>query len=81
MGQLIPPYMKMLHQNSGKVVFNPTFFEERETLAIPDCPKIITIKPIIDFGTEVKLGYNVGTRGNGRDQPYWPSDLIVEVVS
>ena len=74
MGQTIPAYL-----NSGPIVFNPKFFEEREAKAIGT--KVRAVKPIIDFGGEVKLTYNVGTRGNGKDAPKWPSDLMVEVVS
>lgn len=70
----------MLKENSGNIVYNPDFFEQRETKAIKDCPKIRAVKPIINYDGEVKLGYNVGTRGNGRDQPRWPNDLTVEVV-
>lgn len=79
--QLIPAYIKMIKDNSDKIVFNPSFFEERESKAIENCPPIRAVKPIIDFDGQVKLGYNVGTRGNGRDKPHWPSDLMVEVVS
>lgn len=32
-------------------------------------------------GNEVQLGFNVGTRGNGKDAPKWPSDLMTEVVA
>ncbi|KAK5090947.1 hypothetical protein LTR05_001125 [Lithohypha guttulata] len=81
MVQLIPAYIKMIKDNSDKIVFNPSFFEERESKAIENCPPIRAVKPIIDFDGQVKLGYNVGTRGNGRDKPHWPSDLMVEVVS
>lgn len=78
MGYTIPAYLKMIRENSASIVFNPKFFEERETKAIDTA--IRAVKPIIDFGGEVKLGYNVGTRGNGKDAPKWPSDLMVEVV-
>lgn len=71
----------MIKEHSADILFNPKFFEEREAKAVDNCPKIKAVKPIINFNDEVKLGYNVGTRGNGRDQPRWPSDLTVEVVS
>ena len=71
----------MLRENSGDVIFNPKFFEEREAKALKDSPKIRTVKPIVEYADgKVKPGYNVGTRGNGRDQPRWPDDLSVEVV-
>lgn len=72
-------YLQMLKQNSGSVLFNPDFFERRHSGAIGK--DIVTSKPIIRFpeGT-VRLGYNVGTRGNGTDQPKWPENLMTEVV-
>ena len=37
--------------------------------------------PVLRFpGGEVEPGFQVGTRGNGVDQPRWPEDLMVEVV-
>lgn len=69
----------MIGDNSGDIVFNPAFFEEREAKAIG--AKIRAVKPIVDYGGQVKPGYNVGTRGNGKDAPKWPSDLMEEVVS
>lgn len=39
------------------------------------------VKPAIYFPDgEVKLGYNVGVRGNGRDKAKWPADLMTEIV-
>ena len=60
-------------------MFDIDFFEMRETKALG--LKIRTPKPVLRFpkGT-VELGYNVGTRGNGVDQPHWPSDLSTEIV-
>lgn len=81
MGRTIPALLTMLKENSGDVVFNPKFFEERDAKAINDTLKIRAVKPIIQYAEEkVKLQYNVSTRGNGRDQPRWPQDLSVEVV-
>jgi len=40
-----------------------------------------TVKPILNIKAgKVKLGYNVGTRGNGVDQPRWPEDLMTEIM-
>lgn len=75
----IAAYMKMIKQNSAKIVMNPSFFEEREAKAINS--KVVAVKPIVDYSNQIKLGYNVGTRGNGKDKPMWPSDLTVEVVA
>ena len=80
MGRTIPALFQMLKENSNDVMFNPKFFEQRETKAIDNCPKIVAVKPNKDNKGEVELKYNVGTRGNGRDQPRWPNDLSVEVV-
>ncbi|KAH8690556.1 alpha-methylacyl-CoA racemase [Talaromyces proteolyticus] len=76
MNYTLPHYMEMF-QKEG--MFNLDFFEMRETKALG--LKIRTVKPVLRFpkGT-VELGYNVGTRGNGVDQPYWPDDLATEIV-
>jgi len=80
MHQTIPAFIKMIKENSDDIVFNPKFFEERESKAID--AKIKTVKPIVNYpGNEVQLGFNVGTRGNGKDAPKWPSDLMTEVVA
>jgi len=40
------------------------------------------VKPIIQYPQgNVKLGYSIGTRGNGVDQPVWPKNLMTEVVA
>jgi hypothetical protein len=76
----LPHYMKMLAKNSGSVIFNPNFFEVRHAGAIGKDVK--GIKPIIQYPQgNVKLCYNVGTRGNGVDKPRWPEDLMTEVVA
>jgi hypothetical protein len=76
MNYTLPHYMKMF-QAEG--MFDLDFFEMRETKALD--LKIRTPKPVLRFpkGT-VELGFNVGTRGNGVDQPYWPDDLSTEIV-
>lgn len=75
----IPRVLDMIQKTSGDVIFNPKFFEDRDSKALG--VKIRTVKPIIDFdGGEIVLGYNVGTRGNGKDQPRWPDDLTSEIV-
>jgi hypothetical protein len=76
MNSTLPHYMKMF-QKEG--LFDMDFFESRESKALG--LKMRTPKPVLRFpkGT-VELGYHVGTRGNGIDQPYWPTDLLTEVV-
>lgn len=77
MNYLLPRYMEMF-QKQG--LFNLDFFEVRTSKALGGL-KLRVPKPILQFppGT-VELGYNVGTRGNGVDQPRWPEDLNVEIV-
>jgi hypothetical protein len=71
--------MEMLQQNSPHI-FDPKFFEARTSDAIDAV--IRTVRPVIEFHQdEVELRYNVGTRGNGKDQPRWPENLQVEIVS
>lgn len=80
MPYLLPAMLKLLHQHDKDVLFNPSFFEQRPsgnlglTFVVP--------KPVVQFpdGT-VEPKYQVGTRGNGVDQPFWPRDLKVEVVT
>ena len=39
------------------------------------------VAPVLRFpGGEVRPGFDVGTRGNGRDDARWPTDLDVDVV-
>lgn len=73
-------FLTMLKQNAGPTIFNPEFFEVRQSKAIGK--DIATPKPIIQFPEgKVQLKFNVGTRGNGVDQAKWPEDLMMEVVA
>lgn len=78
----LPRFISMLATNSKDKVLKDRYFENRESGVLG--VKIRTVKPILQFGdgdaAKVKLGFNVGTRGNGTDQPRWPKDLSVEVV-
>lgn len=77
MNYLLPRYIGMIAKNSK--LLNPAFFEDRESKAIGAIVR--TVKPIIKFeNDQVELKYNVGTRGNGKDAPQWPDDLMTEVV-
>ncbi len=77
MNYTIPPYIQMIMKNSK--LLNPSFFEDRESKAIGAVVR--TVKPIIKYeNDQVELRYNVGTRGNGKDAPRWPEDLMTEVV-
>jgi hypothetical protein len=71
--------MKMLHEQAGPVLFNPDFFELRYSGAIGKSVK--TLKPVVRFPDgKVKLGFDIGTRGNGVDDARWPADLSVDIV-
>ncbi|KAF8242556.1 CoA-transferase family III [Wilcoxina mikolae CBS 423.85] len=77
--KLLQAYMYLLKKNAGTILFNPEFFQERETRALGI--KLRMPKPVLQFPQgEVELGYNVGTRGNGVDKPVWPEDLSTEIV-
>jgi hypothetical protein len=75
----IPSFLDMLGKNEKSPVCQTEFFEDRESGILGK--KIRTVKPILRFPQgEVQLGYHVGTRSNGTDQPRWPKDLLTEVV-
>ncbi|EME46194.1 hypothetical protein DOTSEDRAFT_70247 [Dothistroma septosporum NZE10] len=76
---LLPKMMALLHKNASKQLFKDEFFERRESTAAGH--EFVQLKPVARFKDKVELRYNVGTRGNGYDQPHWPADLGVEVVS
>lgn len=78
MNYTLPQYLKMLQ--TDKTVLNPDFFEKRTSGALGGLPFRIP-KPALRYppGT-LELRFNVGTRGNGLDAPYWPADLSTEVI-
>ncbi|KAK6954259.1 hypothetical protein Daesc_004226 [Daldinia eschscholtzii] len=79
MPYLLPAMLKLLYQHDSQVLFNPEFFQEREAKSIG--ATFVQIKPVAQFADgAVELGYHIGTRGNGVDEPVWPDDLTVEVV-
>jgi hypothetical protein len=72
----------MLMKNTPSL-FDPGFFEDRESKALGTTLRMV--KPISRFQGDqsaggVRLGFNVGTRGNGVDAPKWPADLMTEIV-
>ena len=75
----LPVMIKLLYTHDQQTLLKPEFFESRKSKAIGH--EFTQVRPIAQFGDEVKLEFNVGTRGNGHDQPYWPTDLSVEVVT
>ncbi|KAI3332670.1 CoA-transferase family III domain-containing protein [Ustulina deusta] len=76
---MLPAMMKLLTQHDSETLFDPSFFQRMESknLAVT----FIRPKPVAQFASGVELRYHVGTRGNGVDQPVWPKDLTVEVVT
>lgn len=72
-----PRYFEMMTKNSE--IFDQNYFEDRQSRAID--ATVRTVKPIVKFNNnEIQLRYNVGTRGNRKDAPRWPQDLMTEVV-
>jgi hypothetical protein len=75
----IPRMLGMMAKNEKSPIRQTEFFEDREVKNLGTI--IRTVKPILVFpGREVELKFNVGTRGNGVDQPRWPENLLTEVV-
>lgn len=79
MGYLLPAVMKVLAQHDSETLLSPSFFQLMEAKNL--ATTFIRPKPVAQFASGVELGYHVGTRGNGVDQPVWPKDLTVEVVT
>lgn len=79
MPYLLPAMLKLLQEHDAQVLFNPDFFEERKSEYLG--ATFVQVKPVAKFADgAVSLGFHIGTRGNGVDEPTWPDDLTVEVV-
>jgi hypothetical protein len=77
MTRMLPQVMGMLMKNSAAKLFKPSYFTEYP--AVGTTMKVVA--PVLKFPEgKVKLGFQVGTRGNGVDQPRWPEDLLAENV-
>ncbi|KAJ5090280.1 hypothetical protein N7532_008964 [Penicillium argentinense] len=80
MGHQTPAMLNSLYEHDRETLFNLKFFETRNSESVN--AQFVRVKPIAQFpDKEVELKYNVGTRGNGVDQPVWPKDLTVETVT
>lgn len=79
MPYLLPAMLKLLTSHDSETLFNPSFFEPMEAKHL--AATFIRPKPVARFASGLELKYHVGTRGNGVDQPVWPKDLTVEVVT
>lgn len=79
MQSLVPSMLRLLYAHDKETLFRAEFFEPRVSKIINTT--FITVKPVARFENDVvQLRYNVGTRGNGTDDPVWVEDLGVEVV-
>ncbi|TGJ83218.1 hypothetical protein E0Z10_g5546 [Xylaria hypoxylon] len=76
---LLPAMMKLLVQYDSETLFDPSFFQPMEARHLGTT--FIRPKPVAQFMSGLELKYHVGTRGNGVDQPVWPKNLTVEVVT
>lgn len=58
-----------LLQKHSPEIFDPQYLENRP------CPNlgisIQTVKPVLRFEHVVRPGFDIGTRGNGVDEPTW----------
>jgi hypothetical protein len=69
----------MIREHSSDKLLRPEFFETRESKILGVIIRVP--KPVINYdGGEVEPGFNVGTRGNGVDAPFWPDDLLTENI-
>ena len=76
----LPEYVKMMQEQAQDTILREEFFQIVESRAIGVDVKLV--RPVMQFPQgRVKLGFNVGTRGNGVDEPRWPRDLGVEMVT
>lgn len=81
MGYTLPSLIGLLHEHDKDVLFKPEFFERRESGAVGKT--FVQVKGVAQWGGKegVRLGFNVGTRGNGVDAAKWPEDLGTEIVA
>ncbi|TKA68496.1 hypothetical protein B0A55_08796 [Friedmanniomyces simplex] len=79
MGYTLPAMFALLEKNASETLYRPEFFERRVSKVVGQ--EFVQVKPIARFADDVQLGYNVGTRSNGVDQPRWPENLRTEIVA
>ena len=77
MGHTIPAMIKLLHEYDEEVLFREEFFEKVRSEVVGRT--FVQVAPVAKM-EGVKLGYTIGVRGNGLDQPKWPDDLTVQIV-
>ncbi|CAO3640530.1 unnamed protein product [Cunninghamella echinulata] len=74
-------YNNILQQHSPQL-WNPDFFEKREILnGDQHNVKLYTIKPVVRFSNDqVTPQFDIPTRSNGSDAPFWPKDLNTKQI-
>ena len=85
MQHLLPRALAGLARGPGaaRLLGRPDFFARYYATTAADGSRraMRVVAPVLRFpGGEVRPGFDVGTRGNGRDDARWPDDLDVEVV-
>ncbi|KXJ87105.1 CoA-transferase family III domain-containing protein [Microdochium bolleyi] len=76
----LPATMQLIMKSSAARLLKPDHFTTYYAKSIGKPIKIVA--PVLRFpGGEVEPGFQVGTRTNGVDEPYWPDDLLVETVA
>lgn len=75
----LPRVVGTLIKSSGASIMRPNFFTKYHPRHIGK--DMVIVAPILRFPNgEVEPRFDIGTRGNGVDQPKWPKDLLSERV-
>ncbi|KAF3018923.1 hypothetical protein E8E14_010767 [Neopestalotiopsis sp. 37M] len=75
----LPRVVGTLIKSSGASIMRPDFFTKYHPRHIGK--DMVIVAPILRFPNgEVEPRFDIGTRGNGVDQPKWPKDLLSETV-
>jgi hypothetical protein len=80
MPYLLPRVIGLVKQSSGDKLFRPEFFKTYRPSSL--AKDMVMVAPVLRFPDgEVEPRFDVGTRGNGVDQPKWPEDLSTEIIT
>lgn len=75
----LPRVIGTLVQSSGDKIMRSEFFSKYHPKNLGK--DMVIVAPVLKFPNgEVEPRFDVGTRGNGVDQPRWPKDLLTETV-
>jgi len=82
MSYMLPRLLgSVMKEDKGKALFSPKNFTQYEIKHLPGV-KVKYPAPVLQYPHgEVEPGFQVSTRANGVDQPRWPKDLSVDVVT